>query len=154
MSYPKERKLEWFNGNQDALNVYYTFIHLGHIWDDLIDKDVELTEKKINDAFLYALVALPSNPFYQLIQKDIIPMWITVVSAYESANKYEKEKDSHGLEIAHTLRYSIGNIVAYMIHACCGREKAAEFIAEMWKDIVFERFEEYRLEHLNAKQPV
>lgn len=151
MTYSAERKLEWFNKNQDALNVYYTFIHLGHIWDDLVDKDIDVPESKINDAFMYALVALPCNPFYQMIQKDIIPMWITVVSAYETANKYEKEKDEHGIEFSHTLRYAIGNIIAYMIHACNGRENAKEYIAEMWKDIVFERFDQYRLEHINAK---
>ena len=150
MTYPIERRLQWFNGNQDALNVYHTFIHLGHTWDDLVDKDVDVPESKINDAFLYALVGLPCNPFYQMIQKDIIPMWITVVSSFETANKYEKSKDEHGIEIAHTLRYAIGNIAAYMIHCCCGREMAKEFIEEMWKDIVFERFDEYKLEHLNA----
>jgi hypothetical protein len=77
-------------------------------------------------------------------------MWITVVSAYETANRFERDKDEHGLEISHTLRYAAGHIIAYAVEACLGREKAREVLPEVWKDVVFERFEEYRKEHLNA----
>ena len=143
-------KLEWFGGNQDALNVYRMFIDLAHLWDDLVDKDKEAQEAEINNAFLICLVYLPANPFYQTIQQAVLPMWLTVVSAYQTANKYEQDKDAHGLEIAHTLRYAVGNIVAYMVHVCLGPEKAAEVLPEVWKAVVQERFDEYRKEHLNA----
>jgi hypothetical protein len=65
-------------------------------------------------------------------------------------DQFEKTKDAHGLEIAHTLRYAAGNIVAYMVHVCLGPEKAAEVLPEVWKAVVHERFDEYRKEHLNA----
>lgn len=143
-------KLEWFGGNQDALNMYRMFVDLAHTWDDLIDKDKDVTEQDINVAFLMCLVYLPLNPFYQVIQRDILPMWITVVSSYEAANKFEREKDERGLEISHMLRYAAGNILAYAIHVCVGHEKAAEYIPEMWKDVANERYAEYREEHLNA----
>jgi purine-cytosine permease-like protein len=145
-----EGKLEWFGGNQDALNVYRMLIDLAHTWDDLVDKDKPVSETGINAAFLISLVYLPLNPFYQAIQRDIMPMWITVVSAYQTANKFEKDKDEHGIEIAHGLRYAAGNIVAYMIHVCVGPEKAAEYMPDIWKEMIPERFDEYRKEHLNA----
>jgi hypothetical protein len=44
----EEGKLEWFGGNQDALNMYRLFINLLHTWDDLVDKDKEVTETGIN----------------------------------------------------------------------------------------------------------
>ena len=143
-------KIEWFGGNEDALNMYRMFVDLAHIWDDLIDKDKDTTEQDINHAFLTCLVYLPLNPFYQLIQRDVMPMWVTVVSSYETANKFEREKDARGLEISHMLRYAAGNILAYAIHVCVGPKQAAEFIPEMWKDVVNERYEEYRKEHINA----
>jgi len=143
-------KLEWFGGNQDALTMYRMFVDLAHIWDDLIDKDKEVTERGINNAFLICLVYLPLNPFYQLIQRDILPMWVTVVSSYEAANKFERDKDERGLEAAHMLRYAAGNILAYAIHVAVGPELAAQYVPEMWKDVVNERFAEYREEHLNA----
>jgi hypothetical protein len=146
----KEKRLSFFGGNIDAYNMYRMFIELSHLWDDMVDKDVELTEDRINNAFLICLVYLPSNPFYQLIQRDIMPMWITVVSAFQTGNKFEKDKDEHGIEIAHNLRYAAGHILAYAAHVCVGPEKAKEILPELWKDVVFERYEDYRKEHLNV----
>jgi hypothetical protein len=143
-------KLEWFGGNQDALNMYRAFVDLAHAWDDLVDKDKELSEAKINQAFLTCLVYLPANPFYRSIQEQILPMWLMVVSAYEVANKFEHDKDQHGIEIAHSLRYASGHIVAYAISVCVGSEKAKEILPEVWKAMFYERFDDYRKEHLNV----
>lgn len=142
--------LRWFDGNQDAANMYHMFVDLSHTWDDIVDKDNDVTEDAINNAFLICLVYLPANPFYQKIQSQILPMWLTVVSAYQVANKFEKDKDPHGIEISHSLRYAAGNIVAYAVHACVGAEKAKEVLPEVWKTIFYERFDEYRKEHLNV----
>jgi len=146
----KEGKLEWFGGNEDALAVFRMLVRLAHIWDDLVDKDRPVSANKINQAFLTCLVYLPANPFYRSIQNEILPMWLTVVSAYETANFFEATKDAHGIEIAHGLRYAAGNIMAYAVYVCVGSEKAKEFLPEMWKTIFFERFDEYRKEHLNV----
>lgn len=144
----KHGKLEWFGGNQDALNMYQAFVDLSHIWDDLIDRDKEVTNEQINNAFLTCLVYLPANPFYRSIQDQVLPMWLTVVSAYQVANHFEKMKDEHGLEIAHGLRYAAGNIVAYAVHVCVGPEKALKILPEVWKAIFAERFEDYKSEVL------
>ena len=143
-------KLEWFGGNQDALNMYRMLVDLAHTWDDLIDKDGNVPEDHINNAFLIALVYMPANPFYRLIQENVMPMWLTVVSAYEVANQFEKDKDEKGIEIAHNLRYAAGHIVSYMVQVCVGHEKAKEIMPEVWKAMVFERLDDYRKEHLNA----
>ena len=145
-----EGKLEWFGGNQDALNMFRMFGDLAHTWDDLVDKDKEATEFDINNAFLICLVYLQANPFYKSIQEQVMPMWLTVISAYETANKFEKDKDQHGIEIAHTLRYAAGHIIAYAVHVCVGPEKAREFLPDIWKNIVCERYDEYRKEHIDA----
>jgi hypothetical protein len=146
----KAGKLEWFGGNQDALNVYRMFVDMAHAWDDMVDGDRRVPEQELNNAFLIALVYLPANPFYRSIQDQILPMWLSIVSSYEAANKFEREKDPHGVEIAHTLRYAAGNIIAYAIHVCVGQEEARKHIPEMWKAVVHERFDAYRKEHLDA----
>lgn len=143
-------KIEWFGGNQDALNMYRMLVDLAHTWDDLIDKDQQVPETDINNAFLIALVYMPANPFYQSIQTQIMPMWLTVVSAYQVANQFEKNKDEKGIEIAHNLRYALGHVVSYMVQICVGYEKAQKIMPEIWKTMVFERFDDYRKEHLNA----
>lgn len=144
-----EGNIEWFGGDQNGLAMFRLLVDLLHTWDDLVDKDKPVTEIDINMAFLTCLVYLPANPFYQRIQAAVIPMWMTVVSAYETANKFERDKDPHGLEIAHILRYTAGNIVAYGMMVCLGPVKARELIPEMWKAVVRERFEPYRQEIMN-----
>jgi hypothetical protein len=141
---------DWFGGNLDAVRMCEAFIDLTHTWDDLIDKDKPVSDVQINQAFLTCLVYLPSNPFYRRIQDSILPMWITIVSSYETGNYFERTKDPHGIEIAHSLRYATGNIIAFAIHVCVGPDKAREFLPAMWKAVFFERFDEYRKEHLNA----
>jgi purine-cytosine permease-like protein len=143
-------KLEWFGGNEEALAMYQMFVDLAHTWDDLVDKDKEVSENAINNAFSICLIYLPMNRFYQAIQYAVLPMWISVVSAYQTANHYEKNKDEHGVEIAHGLRYAVGNIIAYAVHVCVGPEKAAELMPEVWKHIMIERYDNYRKEHLNG----
>jgi hypothetical protein len=143
-------KLEWFGGDQDALNMYRMLVALTHTWDDLVDKDVEVGEDDISNAFMIALVYLPANPFYQKIQQQIMPMWIMAMSAYNVANAFEKAKDEHGLEISHNLRYAAGHIVAFMVEVCLGRDEARKILPEVWKGIVFERFDDYRKGHLNV----
>lgn len=143
-------KLDWFGGNEYALQMYRMLVDLVHTWDDLIDKDKDVSDVEINNAFLIALVYMPSNPFYRQIQEHIMPMWITVLSAYEVANKFERDKDERGLEISHNLRYAAGHVVAYMVQACVGYEKSREIMPEVWKSIVDERFDDYRKEHLNV----
>jgi hypothetical protein len=143
-------KLEWFGGNEYALQMYRMLVDLVHTWDDLIDKDKDVSDVEINNAFLIALVYMPSNPFYRQIQEHIMPMWITILSAYEVANKFERDKDAHGLEIAHNLRFAAGHVVSYMVQACVGYEKSREIMPEVWKAIVDERFDDYREEHLNV----
>jgi hypothetical protein len=130
--------------------MYQAFIDLLHTWDDLVDKDVDVPEAKINNAFLICLVYLQSNPFYRQIQDDILPMWVSVVSAYETANQYERTKDEHGVEISHGLRYAAGHIIAYAVETCIGHEKARDVMPEVWKSIFYERFDDYRKEHLDA----
>ena len=145
-----EGKLEWFGGNENALRMFNAFVDLAHVWDDLVDKDKPVFADDINRAFLTCLVYLPANPFYRSIQNEILPMWVTVVSAYETANFFEANKDAHGIEIAHGLRYAAGNIMAYAVFVCVGAEKAKEFLPEMWKAIFYERFDDYRKEHLDV----
>ena len=69
---------------------------------------------------------------------------------HDCGNMFERAKDEHGIEIAHNLRYAAGYIISYMVHACVGYDKAQEFMPDVWKAVVFERFDDYHKEHLNV----
>lgn len=143
-----EGRLEWFGGNVDALAAFNLIARLSHIWDDIVDGDKELSVDDVNEAFLIALVYLPNNPFYNKISHTVRPMLVASASAYATATAFERSGDEHGIEIAHMLRYSAGFVAAYMVELCVGRRKAQQFMPDVWKTIVAERFDEYRNEHL------
>ena len=138
---------EWFGGNKDAIDVYLLLQKLVDVWDNMIDKDKLVSDDEINDCFLTCLFRLPLNPVYSKIQQHVAPMWLGVVSAYEAANKLEKTKDEHCLAISHILRYSIGNIIAYMMMYCVGIEESRKHIPNMWASLVAEDYETYADEH-------
>ena len=52
----EKAKVEWFGGNKDALNLFFMLVDLVQTWDDLVDRDREVRQQEINNAFLVALV--------------------------------------------------------------------------------------------------
>lgn len=154
MRYPAETNLDWFGGNKDVQAIFHCLAVLAHTWDDMVDKNVDLDAKDINQAFMIALVTLPQNPLYRAIQDDVAPLWSTVIMAYDAANSFEEKKDGHGIEIAHNLRYAGGHIIAYALKVAVGYEKALELMPNIWKQWVPERFDEYRKEHLEVKDGI
>jgi len=141
---------EWFGGNRHAWEMAVSLARLSQTWDDLVDGDEVVPANAVNEAFLTTLVYLPLNPFYVSVQAQVAPMWLPIVAAYEAANQFEAARDPHGLELAHSLRFAAGHIIAFIIIACVGRETARQFIPSMWKLIVNERFDDYRKEHADA----
>lgn len=147
---------EWFNYNRDAIDITVKIARLLDISDNMIDKDKPVPDVEILEAFLICLYHLPLNPVYRALESHISPMWLPIISSYDTANYLEKTKDPHGIEIGHTLRYAVGHIFSYIIAHCVGIDKAREYIPQMWKIIVGDRFEEYRKEHLDIDntQPI
>lgn len=141
--------IDLFGGNKHGEDIFEMFRTLLHTWDDLVDKDVDVSEDQINEAFRICLIGLPTNPLYSHIFPAISPMLEVVMSAYVTANKFEREKDEHGIEISHSLRYAAGHIIAYAIIQCVGIEKSKELVPLMWKEVFFERFDDYKKEHLS-----
>lgn len=143
-------RAEWFGGELAGVDMVWLLVQMTHTWDDLIDKDKPVTDAAINNMMRIALVCLPANPVYQKIQGAAPALWSTIISAYAAANSYEKSKDEKGLEIGHTLRYMAGNLISLAMEACIGFDAASNYMPEMWKVVVFERFNDYRQEHLNV----
>jgi DNA-binding FadR family transcriptional regulator len=139
--------IDHFAGREDARQLFNLLAELAHTWDDLIDRDKPVSQAQTNRAFHIALVDLPRNPLYSVIQPHVLAMWTAVVSNYAVANSFETAHDDHGIEIAHMLRYSAGNIMAVAMDAAVGTEAAEAAMPGIWKLMVAERFDDYRKEH-------
>ena len=140
---------EWFGGNFAGVELLMRLGQIAHAYDDIIDGD-PITPDRVHDMMYNVLIDLPNNELYRKYQAIIVPLWELTLMAYRSANIMEKTKDEHSLEISHSLRYAAGHIIALVMIGECGREKALEYMPEMWRYVVFERFNDYRLEHLEG----
>jgi hypothetical protein len=144
-------KLEWFRGDANALAVYRYLVDLSHIWDDLVDKDKPVKEESISYAFSIPLFILPANPFWREIEPEIRGFWVSVISSYMVANAFERSHDHHKVEIAHGLRYAVGQIFAYIFVRFYGLPEALPILEESWQALMSERFSPYFEEHCNGQ---
>jgi hypothetical protein len=55
---------EYLKDDTNARKLVIDLLFVGHLWDDLIDKDLERTDEDINRAFRTMLVDNQLNPFY------------------------------------------------------------------------------------------
>lgn len=140
---------DWADGNLDLVEICEMFAVMTHTWDDLIDRDKPVSQEAINEAFKIALVCLPNNKLYQAFLPQLLPLWVAVISAYETANKFEQNKDEHGIEIAHSLKCALGHIMAFLMLAIMPKDRSDVNIPKMWKSFMDERYDDYRKEHLN-----
>lgn len=78
-------------GDPDALEFLRAMARALHFWDDLIDKDVNLTDDAINSAMWDALVRIPRNPFYRQNVAEISPVLIQSIINWRIATKIERD---------------------------------------------------------------
>lgn len=60
-----------------------------HVYDDLIDNDVDLSPDEIHKAFWIALVELPNDPFFLQYRATLGPVLINSIINWKVANQME-----------------------------------------------------------------
>lgn len=100
--------------NEHALAMIRDLAHVSQIWDDLIDKDKEVTPKAINETFIILLSSLPRNPFYQSHLNELQPIIESTIIDWLTANHFESEQKM--LQLGWALR---DNLAAVLI--CCAK---------------------------------
>lgn len=142
-----KNKESWFNGDQDALDFFDRLVFVVHAWDDLVDQDKPAdTNMMVANLFLY----MPTNPIFRRFETELRAMFMTGMVGYMAANIMEKSGNDHKVELAHYLRYTIMNMIVFLIGALNTPEKAAQILSEAAIDMVPERLADYSKEHLNA----
>ena len=116
--------MQWF---QDISAVKF-IIDIGNtaeVWDDLVDKDKEVSTDDINLAFYTLLIEMPVNPFFDRFKKDLIPLMIAGINAWQDANELEKGSDNDKA-IAYVLRDWYVELVMFVVYLLHGRDRARE----------------------------
>ena len=142
-----EEDREWLqyicHGDADAADFLIMFFMMCHLWDDLIDKDVERTDDDINRAFWVALVDIPRNRYYRRFEPEITPLMAVAIQEWFAANKLEA---GNRRDIAYTLRCSIVSLIHQAAEYCGGYEWASKVGEENRLKSQSETLEEYTKE--------
>lgn len=149
----REFMLHAFKGDQAAVDYVLLVARVADVWDNLIDRDVPVSEGDINDVFWMLAVELPRNRFYRANMDDLIPVTATGIVNWLTANKMEKDCEGLALEIAHVIRYSIADVAMLVAALCGGRKWAEEVGPELRLRSQRSDFNEY-INSLQAKREV
>ena len=95
-------------GNRDAAVFVAMVFRVFHAWDDLIDKDVPITDAEINMAFYLAMVQIPRNPFFRANFAELSPIISQAIANWMFATAAEREAPS---EVTFVVRSSYIDIL-------------------------------------------
>lgn len=122
----RNKKLAEWIGNDAAVDFIQDFAHVCEVWDDLIDRDRELTDNEIHAAFWVLVTELPLNPFFDQFKRQLIPLLVTGINAWMDANEMERSPLRNDRVFAYVLRDWYMEFVSYVIYLARGREYLRE----------------------------
>lgn len=123
-------------GDLDAANFLSEIFRVCFTWDDLIDKDVEVSDEKIDQAFEGALLRLPNNPFYLRNYSFLHPLVMTSIANWHVSN--ELRKDEATSKVSWLLRASYNNLTVMVGLIRGGMPLAREVGRVAWSDFCTE----------------
>lgn len=143
-----------FQGNNAAIQLGMMIVKIADVWDNLIDGDVEVNNEDINQAFWYALVEIPRNPFYRAHVDELHPLFANGILNWHIANQLVKDApdSKRAVEIAHVLRYSIGDVISHMAMLIGGVEWARKVGPELRMRCQRDTLENFSQEVANENQ--
>lgn len=148
----REFMLHAFKGNQAAVDYVLAISRVVDVWDNLIDKDVPVSDEQINSAFFALMVEIPSNEFFLACREKLLPLHVTGIANWLIANRMEKSDEIRSLEIAHVIRYSIADVAVMAAVLCGGYQWAEEIGPELRMRSQRSDFNEY-MKSLNREKP-
>ena len=137
----KANKLRWFLGHQEAIEFVGCFFDAVELWDDLIDKDVLISDDHINRAFLSLMFVLPANRWFVANYAYYQPLIMASINGFHDANEMCKSDKKHLRNLAFHIRnfgIEIHIATAFLIGGFEHMRKVSREIREFY---AFEEFE-------------
>lgn len=125
----------WLNNDQDAFDLLMDLNQASELWDDLIDRDKEVTDENIHAAFTDLILRVPNNPFYIKHRATLHPILVSAIISWRTANELEKGTRSERA-VAYTLRSVDLQILSVMIYLIRGQDAAIKITPEIWRTFV------------------
>lgn len=116
-----------FQEDANAVDLFMGVLAVSDVWDDLIDGTRAVTHEQINDAFLQALVVLPSNPHFVRFGPQLRGAMTGAVLAWMDSDALRLQPaNPDDLLAAHVLRYQIVDIALVLLVELFGWRYAHE----------------------------
>ena len=100
----QENKHRWFLGNTDAIDFINRFFDAVELWDDLIDKDVQIPDDHVNRVFTSLMFALPANPWFMAKYSYYQPLIMAAINGFHDANEMCKSEEKRLRNLAFHIR--------------------------------------------------
>jgi len=99
------------NGNEDAHSYLSNIAYVSRIFDDLIDKDADVSDEQICRAFYILLAELWLNPFFAKHAQLLIPLHIASFNAFMDSNMWAESEDRLKRIYAHVIKDFINELL-------------------------------------------
>lgn len=109
----RDTLLEFFMGDESALDFFMMMYDIMHVWDDLIDRDKEVSAYQITDSYIKSLIGIDQNLFYRNFGDQLQPVMLFIFNHWLESNKLERESEN-GQNMAFTLRALTMGLVPQM----------------------------------------
>jgi hypothetical protein len=124
--------LEWFDGDQSAVDFIIAISSISELWDDLTDKDKTPTQEDINQTFWNALVTLPCNDFFNTHKTFLMPLILQSINAWHDSVELEAGTENDRA-YALTLRLLALQIAPMIVFIKKGFAESRKVSVEMWR---------------------
>lgn len=128
----RERLLYFLKDDKYALLFCLDLLYVAHVWDDLVDRDVERTAEEINGAFIKSLAHIPNNPFYQQWMPALLPMMHNALVSWLLSNELVKGSKDDKVT-AFSIMHGVTNVIQFCILVKGGTDWAREVGVEFWQ---------------------
>jgi hypothetical protein len=144
----------WMRGNKAAVDLIYDIADIAHLYDDLIDRDKEVEEWRIHNAFLASLVRMPRNPVFAQCSGELATLLEAAILNWRASNALaSNDPTPERMHIADVIRYSFAEVVIYIARLVGGHEHAAAIAPEVWANIRNDTFAEFLQERHYEAHP-
>lgn len=124
MFFDREQVLRWMKGDKSAADYVELVCNIAHVWDDLIDRDKDVSDEEISKTFFDALIRLPRNNFYRKNFDHLNSVLMNAMSNWQIATKLEREGGGYETSIAFVLRSSYIDLITQAAMLCGGNKWA------------------------------
>ena len=132
-----------FMGNLAASRLCDDLITIVDIWDNLIDKDVPVSDDEINKMMHLALVDIPQNPFYIAYHSKLVPIISAGIMAWLASNQFEATADEELWSLSHGYRHWLSMVFVACAEIIGGYDHARKIAPYLLRDITDGTYQEY-----------